>query len=140
LTLPSDLSFLPLVRSFVEAMCRLGGLDAKTTHEIVLATHEAVSNVIRHAHRDRPQELVHVQLILSVEQIEIFLLDQGEPFNVGDVPQMDPTELRCGGRGVFLMRALMDELVSCPGAQGGNTLRMVKRLGTAPAPTARDAG
>jgi anti-sigma regulatory factor (Ser/Thr protein kinase) len=42
---------------------------------------------------------------------------------------MNPGELRIGGRGVFLMRALMDE-VSCepciPG-QRGNTLRLVKR-------------
>jgi anti-sigma regulatory factor (Ser/Thr protein kinase) len=41
--------------------------------------------------------------------------------------------LRIGGRGVFLMRALMDELSCQPRGEGGNTLRMFKRC-TRPSP------
>ena len=63
------------------------------------------------------------------DRIEVHILDEGEPFDVTAVPHLDPGELRIGGRGVFLMRALMDE-VTCesriPG-QLGNTLRLVKR-------------
>ena len=42
---------------------------------------------------------------------------------------MNPGELRIGGRGVFLMRALMDEVICEPGMPGqrGNTLRLIKR-------------
>jgi anti-sigma regulatory factor (Ser/Thr protein kinase) len=43
------------------------------------------------------------------------------------VPHLDPGEVRVGGRGIFLMRQLMDELSSQPRSQGGNILRMVKR-------------
>jgi serine/threonine-protein kinase RsbW len=132
LTVPSDLQLLPVVRGFIASVCQVGGLDAKTTDAIVLATNEATSNVIRHAHRDRPQALIHVQCTLLADGIEVRLFDEGEPFNVQDVPHLDPAELRVGGRGVFLMRALLDELVCCPRADGGNTLRMVKRCPAAP--------
>jgi anti-sigma regulatory factor (Ser/Thr protein kinase) len=44
---------------------------------------------------------------------------------------MNPSELRIGGRGVFLMRKLMDELTVERRGEHGNTLRMVKRLTSA---------
>jgi anti-sigma regulatory factor (Ser/Thr protein kinase) len=54
LTISSDLRLLALARSFVEAVCQAAGLDDKATHAVVLATDEATNNVMRHAHRDRP--------------------------------------------------------------------------------------
>jgi serine/threonine-protein kinase RsbW len=127
LTLPSDLKLLPVVRQFVESVCLLGNIDRKTTDAVVLAANEATSNVIRHAHRDRPGALVQVQCLLLEDGIEVSLLDEGDPFDVTSVPHMDPTELRVGGRGIFLMRALLDELACARRETGGNTLRMVKR-------------
>lgn len=127
LTVPSDLALLPVVRTFIESVCRLGQLDQKTTDEMVLAANEAASNVIRHAHRGRTELPLQVQCVLLDDGIEVSLRDQGEPFDVTDVPFMDPAELRIGGRGVFLMRKLLDELSCCPRESGGNELRMVKR-------------
>lgn len=129
LTLPSDLALLPVVRSFVEMVCCVGGLDRRTADAIILATNEAASNVIRHAHRGRPEMMVTVQCTLLDDGVEVCLIDQGEPFDIDGVPYLDPAELRCGGRGVFLMRALVDELICGRHERGGNTLRMVKRSG-----------
>ena len=126
LTIASDLRMLAMARSFVEAACRAGGFDENTTHAIVLAADEAVNNVIRHAHQDRPDAVVRIQCFLRPDGIEIHLIDQGEPFDLDAVPYLDPGELRVGGRGVFLMRSLMDELTCEPRHEGGNTLRMVK--------------
>ncbi len=127
LTIPSDLRLLPVVRSFVEAVAQLGDLETKATNDIVLATNEAVSNVIRHAHSNQPDTIVQIQCSLLQDGIEISLLDQGAPFDVACVPYLDPAEERPGGRGVFLMRALVDALICCPRATGGNTLRLIKR-------------
>jgi serine/threonine-protein kinase RsbW len=126
LTIPSDSRMLSVVRAFVEAVCQTENMDRATTHAIILATGEAVTNIIRHAHHSCPEIPVHVCCRLDVETIEILLLDEGEPFDLDAVPRLDPGELRVGGRGVFLMRALMDEL-SCQARAGrGNALRMVK--------------
>jgi len=127
LTISSDLRLLALARSFVEAVCRVAGCDDKTTHAIVLATDEATNNVMRHAHQGRPDAPIQIQCYFCPDGLEILLLDEGAPFDLSTVPHLDPSELRVGGRGVFLMRALMDELSCRPRGEGGNTLRMFKR-------------
>jgi len=127
LTISSDLRLLSLARAFMEAVCRVCGFDERLTHAIVLATDEATNNIMRHAHRDQPDAPIQIQCFFTGDGIEIHLLDQGEPFDIAAVPHLDPSELRIGGRGVFLMRALMDELRSEPRGDRGNTLRMVKR-------------
>jgi serine/threonine-protein kinase RsbW len=133
LTLASDLRLLSLARSFVEAVCQVAGYDERTTHAIVLATDEAVNNVMRHAHRDNPDAQIQIQCHFCRDGIEIHIHDEGAPFDLSAVPSLDPAELRVGGRGVFLMRTLMDELSCEPRGDRGNTLRMVKRCGC-PAP------
>jgi len=129
LTIPSELRMLTVARAFIEAVCQVNNLDKATTHAVVLATSEAASNVIRHAHHDRPEAQLQIQCRLGADRIEIALLDEGDPFDLNSVPHLDPSEIRVGGRGVFLMRALMDELSCQPRADRGNTLLMVKRCG-----------
>jgi serine/threonine-protein kinase RsbW len=128
LVVPSDLRMLSVVRAFVEAVCQSCDLDKRALHAVILATGEAVSNVIRHAHRDKPEAQLQICCQASDEAFEVSLLDEGEPFDITAVPHLNPGELRIGGRGVYLMRALMDEL-SCGRAEHGNVLRMVKRRG-----------
>jgi serine/threonine-protein kinase RsbW len=127
LTIPSDLRLLTLARAFVEAVCQVAGLNETHTHAIVLATDEATNNVIRHAHRGSPDKILQIQCLIHPDAVEIRLTDQGPTFDLENVPHIDPGELRAGGRGVFLMRRLMDELEVIPRAEGGNVLRMVKR-------------
>jgi len=129
LTIPSDLRLLPLARSFLEAVCLSAGFERTSTDAVVLACNEAMSNVIRHAHQDQPAAELQIQCFLASDGIEIRLLDEGEPFDLTTVPQLDPSEVRLGGRGIFLMRKLMDELSCQPRGPRGNTLRMVKRCG-----------
>jgi serine/threonine-protein kinase RsbW len=126
LTIPSDLRLLALARAFVEAVCQVAGLDERTTHAVVLATDEATNNVMRHAHRDRPNAPVQIQCFICPDRLEIRLHDEGEPFDIATIPHLNPAELRIGGRGVFLMRRLMDELSVERRGEHGNTLRMVK--------------
>jgi serine/threonine-protein kinase RsbW len=130
LTLPSDLRMLSVARAFIDAVGQVCELDRSTVHALVLATGEAVSNVVRHAHQDRPGAQLQVQCRLCPGSIEILLLDEGDPFDITAVPHLDPGELRVGGRGVFLMRALMDELSCQPRDGRGNILRMVKHRPT----------
>ena len=127
LTIPSDLRLLGLARAFVEAVCQVAGFDEHTTHATVLAADEATNNVMRHAHQDNPAAQVQIQCHLLADGIEIHLHDEGQPFDLSSVPHLDPAELRVGGRGVYLMRTIMDELSCQPRGERGNTLRMVKR-------------
>src|SRR5258708_7365609 len=129
LTLPSDPRMLSVARTFVEAVGQACSLDRGVLHALVTATGEAVTNIIRHAHRDLPVAQLHLQLQVLADAVVLTFQDQGEPFDIAQVPHMNPGELRIGGRGVYLMRALMDEVTCEPGVPGqrGNTLRLVKR-------------
>jgi serine/threonine-protein kinase RsbW len=127
LTVPSDLRMIPVVRAFVEAVCQTEALDRNATHAIVMATAEAVSNVIRHAHQNRPELSLQICCRPGPGLMEVLVFDEGDTFDLQSVPHLDPRELRTGGRGVFLMRALMDELTCERGPERGNVLRMVKR-------------
>ena len=127
LTIPSDLRLLGVARMFIEAGCRFAELDQEATEETILATHEAVNNIIRHAHQDQCDVQIQIQCRPYADGVEICLLDEGPPYDIGAVPHLNPGELRIGGRGVFLMRTLMDELSCEPRGDRGNALRMVKR-------------
>jgi serine/threonine-protein kinase RsbW len=126
LTIPTDLRLLALARAFVEAVCQLAGLDERATHAVVLATDEATNNVMRHAHEDRPEATLNIQCFIRPDRLEVRLIDEGPPFDLDTVPHLEPGELRAGGRGVFLMRRLMDELTVEARPGRGNTLSMVK--------------
>lgn len=127
LKIPSDLDHVSRAREFVMAACLHAGFDIEVSHGLALAVHEAITNVIRHAHRHCPDAALEVHCFLRSDHIEIHILDEGEPFDVTAVPDLDPAELREGGRGVFLMRALTDELTCEPRGARGNRLRLVKR-------------
>jgi serine/threonine-protein kinase RsbW len=127
LDVPSDLAVMPMVRQFIESASRLANLDQDSIDAIVLAVNEATTNVIRHAHLGQPEIQVHIECKLLPDGIAVMLFDQGDPFDITAVPDLDPAEERVGGRGVFLMRTLLDELVCVPLETGGNQLRMVRR-------------
>ncbi|MCI0684380.1 MAG: ATP-binding protein [Gemmataceae bacterium] len=137
LTLPSDPRVLTVARSFVEAVCQAFELDRALRHALVLATGEAVSNIIRHAHRGVASAELTMHLQVAAEQVVLTFLDEGEPFDIALVPQLPPGELRIGGRGVYLLRTLMDDVSCQPRGSRGNVLRLVKRR--ASTATQRDA-
>lgn len=127
LTLPSDVRLLSVVRRTTQSVCELAELEEQDAGHVVLAVYEAATNAIVHAHRDKPEETISIVFLLGEGQLEIRIADRGETFDIDAVPNLDPGLPRPGGRGVFLVRQLMDEVSSTPRAGGGNEVRLVKR-------------
>lgn len=140
LALPSELRMLSVARTFVEAVCQACRMERPTLHALVLVTGEAITNIVRHAHRHHPCAQIEVGIEIAADRVVLTFTDQGEPFDITSVPHLDPSELRIGGRGVYLMRTLMDEVSCAPRGAGraGNTLRLVKQW--TPAVPLRDVG
>src|SRR5262245_38168382 len=114
LTLPSELRMLSVARRFVESVCEAHRLDRATTHALVIVTGEAITNIVRHAHQNRPDSAMEIQLQILPHAVVMTFRDEGEPFDLAAVPELPPGELRIGGRGIYLMRTLMDELSCVP--------------------------
>jgi len=128
LRLPCDLRLLGLARHFVETVCRTLNVDDCFSEALQLATHEALQNIIRHGHANHSDARLEIRVTPTDDGMEVRVLDEGAPFDVASVPHLDPGELRIGGRGVFLMRRLLDHLESLPRQPHGNELRMFKRF------------
>ncbi len=137
LTLPSESRMLSVARGFVEAVCQAYKLDRTVTHALVIVAGEAITNIVRHAHQNRSDAQMEMHLRIMADAVEMVFQDEGAPFDLSSVPSLPPGELRVGGRGIYLMRALMDELTSQP-SENGNVLRMVKRCAAGAA--MRDCG
>src|SRR5437016_5386744 len=88
LTLPSELSILSVARSFVESVGQACSLERPTLHAIVMATGEAVSNIVRHAHRHLATAQLQIRLEVEPEAVALVFQDQGEPFDLAAVPHM----------------------------------------------------
>lgn len=96
-------------------------------YHINLVLTEAMANAIKHANKNDPDKDVHISINLTDDQLSIKVYDQGQGFDIssGDIVTPDP-ELE-HGRGVFLIRTLMDS-VKYRRCEKGNVLEMHKLL------------
>ena len=87
---------------------------------------EALANAILYGNADAPDTRVRVELRIETERIRVCVTDQGGGFDPAAVP--DPTLpeniAKPVGRGIFLMRALMDEVTF---NDSGNSVTLVLR-------------
>lgn len=108
-------SALEKVEDTVERiLCRVNAnaLPNEKFFGLRLALHEALANAITHGNRNRRDLSVAIQYRRTSDRVQITIRDQGNGFDCGLVP--DPTQganiFQCSGRGIFLMRKLVDEV------------------------------
>ncbi len=120
---------LASVRALMRAYLREYGFEETRIHEIVLAVDEACANVVRHAHRNKPETLATVLLRRTDALLEIIVIDQGPPMPPDALrpfaaPALDVATVRPGGLGLKLMNAIFDEVRITAGKRGGNRVHM----------------
>ena len=100
----------------------------EAVEEIEIAIHEALANAVIHGNQENQEKQVHVACRCSLDgEVLSSVRDEGEGFDSRAVP--DPTEaqrlLLTHGRGIHLMRTLMDEVSF---EENGRVVRMRKRM------------
>ena len=102
----------PAVDRVVEACRHLGGLDADTAFRLRIAVGEAVANAILYGNGEDPTRFVTIEAEARPELVRVRVTDEGAGFDPASIP--DPTGpsgvQRSRGRGLFLLRSLMDEV------------------------------
>ena len=103
--------------------------------EVEIALREALANAIIHGNHENPRKHVHVRFRCNPDEVSIAVKDEGRGFDINEMP--DPTapeNIGSGhGRGIYLMKAFMDEVRF---DEGGVVVHMRKRAGH---DTAKDA-
>ena len=110
LIVSSDPSELKRIRTFVSAFCEgVDAIDSRTARQIVLAVHEAASNVMEHAYCGQRDRQITVEAEVSDEDIRFRLYHCGELIRPEmATPHTDPTPQT--GYGLYLMGECMDEV------------------------------
>ena len=129
--IPNQTRFLSLIGKIGEELAN--GLEEYAGNRNTLAYYinlvltESVINTITHANARDPDKIVHLKISIEHDELVISVFDDGEGFDINRVPPPDFEGLSEGGRGVFLIRAIMDS-VNYLKSGSGNVLEMRKRL------------
>ena len=122
-------SDVAMVSPFVDHLMRLiNGLRVMdgAEVEIEVALREALLNAIIHGNREDPHKHVYVTIFCGADgEVSMVIRDEGAGFDIGAVPDPTAPEHRMSthGRGIYLMRALMDEVSF---EEGGTVVYMRK--------------
>jgi serine/threonine-protein kinase RsbW len=125
LELPSDLRMIEGVVSYLVNRCRAFDFEGSRLNlNFRVGLCEALANAVIYGNRRDPEKRVRVEVELDPERVAVRVIDQGKGFDPGHVP--DPTLPENlenpGGRGIFLLRKLMDQVEY---NDRGNEVRLV---------------
>jgi anti-sigma regulatory factor (Ser/Thr protein kinase) len=129
---PGRYSSLDAICEFVRDAARAAGLDERAIYDVELAANEGCSNIIDHAYGGESDRPIDCSCEADAAGLTITLRDWGESFDPGSVDEPDfrvPLEqLSLRGAGLRMIRNCMDEVQYRAAPDGGNLLRMRKRL------------
>jgi serine/threonine-protein kinase RsbW len=130
-TVPSTHAYIALIGRIVEDVVdaiKLGYRSPETLgQQLNLVVTEAATNSHQHANLNRSDASIHVSLSYSNQELRIKVFDQGPGFDLNLVDEPDPDSLEEHGRGIFLIKSLMDSVAYNRG-ESGNVLEMIKNL------------
>ena len=112
--IPNQTRYLRLIGKIGEELAI--GLDEYSGNRNTLAYYinlvltESVINTITHANYGDPDKMVHLSISIEHDELVIRVFDEGKGFDINEVPHPDFEALSEGGRGVFLIRSIMDSV------------------------------
>jgi serine/threonine-protein kinase RsbW len=126
---------LDFVQVVSDQIGRMVGLDDDSRHWVGVAVRESVINAIKHGNAHDERKRVHVEFTPlepgdPLPGVVIRVRDEGPGFDPDTLPDPLAPEnlLKASGRGIFLIRSFMDEMVLRRAPEGGMEVVMVKRV------------
>ncbi|HEX5170242.1 MAG TPA: ATP-binding protein [Cyclobacteriaceae bacterium] len=110
--IPSIMENIRMIESFIDNAKEKFHLEDDIYGNIMIAVTEAVNNAIKHGNAGDKLKNVFLSLTLEESIIKFIVKDEGGGFDFENLP--DPTSPenieKPGGRGIFLMKHLSDEV------------------------------
>jgi serine/threonine-protein kinase RsbW len=123
--LPRDAMSIPVLRRLCGSSLEVIGAEQDVIDDVELALTEACANVLHHVDRGS-----HFEVVVGFDEERAFLdvIDHGAGFDPDDLPSTGPDPYAEGGRGVQLMRELMDSVRFDSVTGSGTTVHLEKQL------------
>ncbi|MEW5702931.1 MAG: ATP-binding protein [Candidatus Zixiibacteriota bacterium] len=130
LVIPSDPKRIAEADEFLEDLLRRHGIPESLVMDLAIVTSELVNNAIVHGNRGDAAKTVSLSVKINRDKVVIRVSDEGEGFDPAAIPDPLANEnlLREVGRGVFIVRSLMDDVRFERGPAGQTTVEVSKRL------------
>lgn len=127
-TLDSTLESVDTAETTVLNAAQELGFDEEDQHKIGISVRECMVNAVVHGNRYNTRKKVHLVVSTRPGRLEIRIADEGEHFDISQLPDplADENLLRHSGRGLLLMRAFMDEFQVRAREPKGTEVKMVK--------------
>ena len=114
ISIPSETSFLALVREVTKKMAESAGFAGGTADRLALAVDEATTNVIEHAYHGSADREIELRIEDRGPEFRVEVVDSGATVDPRAVPRVDlgryVSERRTGGLGIHLMEKIMDSV------------------------------
>ena len=129
-TLESQVESVNLAEEMCLRVAEAAGFGEDDCYRIGMSVREGVINAFHYGNQERPEKKIHLAVDLTGDKMIIHVLDEGSGFRLSDVPDPLAEEnlLSTSGRGIFLMRAFMDEFDVVRGWTDGAEIVMSKKL------------
>jgi serine/threonine-protein kinase RsbW len=130
IVIPSDPALIRDVDEFVETKLRELSLADAVVADIAICATEIVNNGINHGNKQDLNKTVTLELKLDPDQVVITVTDQGDSFDPNGVEDpVDPRNLlREVGRGIFIVKHLMDTVDIRRNERGGTVVTLTKKI------------
>jgi serine/threonine-protein kinase RsbW len=131
--IPNQTKYLSLIGKIGEDIAkeldRFSGDRETLAYHMNLVLTEAMANAIKHANAGDPEKIVKINISITDLDLIIKVEDSGQGFDISQIPGPDFERLDDRGRGIFLIKSLMDTVCYSRLRSGnGNVLVMTKHL------------
>lgn len=129
LVISSDRNEIRKFESLLEEINNSLKLPPEKFINLQIAASEALVNAIVHGNRENPEKNVHLSLEFDDTNLCIKIKDEGDGFDIDALP--DPTAvenlLKESGRGIFIIRSLVDDFKCNSNHEGTEYVLTVKK-------------
>ncbi|UZD24777.1 ATP-binding protein [Algoriphagus halophytocola] len=112
ISIPSLMENVKIIESFIDNARENFEINDDIYGNIMISVTECISNAIIHGNQNDKNKLVHLELKLEKEMLLFTIQDEGDGFDYNELK--DPTAPenieKPGGRGIFLIKHLSDEV------------------------------
>jgi serine/threonine-protein kinase RsbW len=117
------------IEQFLQQINKKLDMDDGTMYRLLVSCTEAVNNAIIHGNKSDPNKSVTVRCIVEKQSLTIRVKDEGKGFDPKRLqdPREEKNLMKESGRGVFLMRSLMDT-ISVKRLKSGSVVEMKVKL------------
>ena len=130
IVIASDLDKIKEVEKVTEQIADYMNFPEDDKDSLAIAVTEIVGNAISHGNKNDKNKKVVIDFEYKNDTITVLIQDQGGGFNVDkiDNPLEPENLLKESGRGIFIVRSLMDKVYFIK-KENGSVVRLIKKAG-----------